>query len=84
MKLLVLIKKLIFRFIFNYLKILKIIKYKSKRYSNILKRLYSKNVLLKYKLSFLLRSLRLILIILILLILMQRLRLLDLIFLYFY
>ena len=79
MKSLILIKRLIFSFIFNYLKILKIIKYKSKRYSNILKRLYFKNILLKRKLSFLLVSLRLILIILILLILMQRSRLLDLI-----
>ena len=69
MKLFVLIKKLIFHFIFNYLKILKTIKYKSKRYSNILKRLYFRNILLKRKLSFLLVSLRLILIILILLIL---------------
>ena len=57
-----------FRFIFNYL-ILKTIKYRSKRYSNILKRLYFKNILSKRKLSSLFISLKLILIVLMLLIL---------------
>ena len=70
MKLSILIKKLIFYFIFSYLKTLKIIKYRSKRYSNILKRFYFKNILSKCKPSSLFVSLRLILIVSIVLILM--------------